>query len=376
MEFLPLIRSLIAGVAALALSASAVWAEPPGGKGGKSGGGHTSAAPGAGHAQAGHGQAGGQGQKSERPAQQGKTAPAKGGAAAANRVADPRPSAPSDAPKSGGPKSGAQKSIAVKQNPGQSQRAASQGKTQESGKDSKGNENARPAAQRAQDRIEDRDRALDRERILTARDAVPVRWSDAKGRGLVNGCPPGLAKKANGCMPPGLAKGTDWPRGDTWEHVFQRPDWWGYRDWRDGRARYYDGYLLRLDGRGVSSFIPLLGGALALGSVWPNYYEPYVLPPYYQDFYGLGPSYRYADNVLYRIDPETAAITSIAALLTGSDITIGQPLPAYYGIYNVPYAYRDRYADGPDALYRYNDGYIYRVDPETRLVQAAIELLM
>lgn len=359
-----MIRNLIAGVAALALSASAVWAEPPGGKGGKSG---------SGNAPAGHGQSGERPGNSAKPGgvqqavgQQGKAKPAKTGLAAANPGPEKQALSPGANQRASAP------STSQKQNSGQSKRGESQGKPD---KEFKRNENPRPAAaQRAQERIENRDRTS--ERILTAREAVPVRWTDAKGHGLVNGCPPGLAKKANGCMPPGLAKGNDWTQSNIWERIFYRPDWWGYRDWREGRARYYDGYLLRLNGDGVSSFIPLLGGALALGSVWPSYYEPYVLPPYYQDFYGLGPSYRYADNVLYRIDPETAAITSIAALLTGSDITVGQPLPAYYGIYNVPYAYRDRYADGPDALYRYSDGYIYRVDPETRLVQAAIELLM
>lgn len=362
MEFLHLIRNLIAGVAALALSASAAWAEPPGGKGGKNGGGNAPA----GHGQTGEkpGNSGKQTGPQRAAGQQGKAIAAKAGPDIANPGAEKRGLAPGANNRASAP------SVAQKQSQGQSKRAEGPGKP---AKELKGPENPRPAVQRAQDRIEDRDRT--RERILTARDAVPVRWSDAKGHGLVNGCPPGLAKKANGCMPPGLVKDDNEIR-DRWERAFYRPDWWGYRDWRDGRARYYDGYLLRLNGDGVSSFIPLLGGALSLGSAWPSYYEPYVLPPYYQDFYGLGPSYRYADNVLYRVDPETAAITSIAALLTGSDITVGQPLPAYYGIYNVPYAYRDRYADGPDALYRYNDGYIYRVDPETRLVQAAIELLM
>jgi hypothetical protein len=146
----------------------------------------------------------------------------------------------------------------------------------------------------------------------------------------------------------------------------------------DGRYIYDDGYLVRLgpDGR-VGSYIPLLGGALGIGQVWPTYYQPYQLPNYYEQYYGLGPyqSYRYADNVIYRVDPETAAITSIAALLTGDDFTVGQPMPLGYDIYNVPYGYRDQYVDGPDAYYRYADGYVYQVDPETQLIAAAIQLL-
>ena len=63
------------------------------------------------------------------------------------------------------------------------------------------------------------------------------------------------------------------------------------------------------------------------------------------------------------------------ALLAG-DLAVGSQLPAGYDVYNVPVAYRDRYYDTPDAWYRYNDGYIYQVDPQTRLVQAVIEALV
>jgi hypothetical protein len=199
---------------------------------------------------------------------------------------------------------------------------------------------------------------------------APFLWSAASTRGLVDGCPPGLAKKNNGCTPPGQA------RNNLWRNSFDRPDWWGYRGWNEGSYRYVDGYLVRYDNSRILSYAPLLGGALAIGSVWPQSYGPVELPGYYSDFYDYGPSYRYADDVIYRIDPETSAIQSIAALLTGNDMVIGQPLPQLYDVYNVPYGYRDRYADGPDALYRYSDGYIYQVDPTTRLIQAAIELLV
>ena len=187
--------------------------------------------------------------------------------------------------------------------------------------------------------------------------------------GLIDGCPPGLAKKNNGCQPPGQAKqNNDYYRGD----------WWGYDRYRNDRFTYRDGYLLRFgNGGNLLSYLPLLGGALSPGNVWPSYYSPVAVPSYYDDYYDLGGprSYRYADNVLYRVDPETAAITSIAALLTGDDFTVGQPMPRGYDVYNVPYSYRDRYYDTPQSNYRYSDGYIYQVDPETRLVAAAIELI-
>jgi hypothetical protein len=192
--------------------------------------------------------------------------------------------------------------------------------------------------------------------------------------GLVNGCPPGLAAKRNGCQPPGQARKN---------RYFVRDDyglnWWGLPRYDDRRYRYDSGYLLRLrpDG-GIAGYIPLLGGALTIGNVWPQYYGYSEMSPYYSRYYGLGPtgSYRFADNVVYRVDPQTSAINAVAALLTGDQFTVGQRIPAGYDVYNVPYSYRDRYVDGPDAYYRYSDGYIYQVDPETRLVAAAIELLV
>ncbi len=79
--------------------------------------------------------------------------------------------------------------------------------------------------------------------------------------------------------------------------------------------------------------------------------------------------------MLYRVDPGSAGITSIAALLSGDDIRVGEPMPQGYDVYNVPRPYRSQYVDGPDRSYRYSDGYIYQVDPKTQIVAAAIELL-
>jgi hypothetical protein len=212
-----------------------------------------------------------------------------------------------------------------------------------------------------------------------------VKRSDADGvrlqqvfatprRGLINGCPPGLAAKNNGCRPPGLARQQD----AGWRQALYSPSWWGLGSLGDGNYAYDNGYLYRLGaGDSVASYVPLLGGALGLGNAWPSYYQPVALPDYYQSYYGLGPldTYRYADNVIYRVDPSTSAISSIAALLTGDNFAVGQRLPPGYDVYNVPYPYRGQYADSPDAMYRYSDGYVYQVDPKTQLIAAAIELL-
>ncbi|TMM48779.1 hypothetical protein [Qipengyuania marisflavi] len=198
-----------------------------------------------------------------------------------------------------------------------------------------------------------------------------------RSRVYINGCPPGLAKKGNGCTPPGLAK-----RARTNMQMFRydyRPRLFGLTNYSSGRYTYNNGYLLRMNDRGsVAGYIPLLGGALAVGNQWPNSYQSYEVPNYYVDYYNLGGTnnYRYADDVIYRVDPQDSAIVSIAALLTGDDINIGQPMPRGYDVYNVPYSYRDRYYDTPEANYRYSDGYVYRIDPTTQLVAAAIDLLV
>jgi len=69
------------------------------------------------------------------------------------------------------------------------------------------------------------------------------------------GCPPGLAKKNNGCMPPGQAKklynvGQRWPGnyGNRWDYN-QIPYDWRQRYDLDPYDNYYygDGYLYRVD---------------------------------------------------------------------------------------------------------------------------------
>jgi hypothetical protein len=140
-------------------------------------------------------------------------------------------------------------------------------------------------------------------------------------------------------------------------------------DRTDRMEQWLDGYRTRAG---------LLGGALALGKTWPERIESTAAQAYYVDYFDLGSaeSYRFAENVLYRVDPEDASITGVAALLTGDDFVIGQEMPAGYDVYNVPYSYRTRYQDTPTVWYRYVDGYVYRVDPRTRRVTAAIDLLV
>jgi len=213
---------------------------------------------------------------------------------------------------------------------------------------------------------------------LTQRRPMPVqdpgslaRLSWEPDQAIGRGCPPGLAKKNNGCLPPGQARQLAQQRQQqNWYR-----NWWAY----PAAASYFydDGYLLGVNGDSVDSFIPLLGGALWKGQTWPASYEALPVPDYHVDYLGLqdGYDYRLADGAIYGVDPATQLIQNVAALVAGDAWAIGQPMPAGYDIYNVPYEYRDDYQDTPESLYRYADGYVYQVDPTTQLIQAAIQLI-
>lgn len=216
-------------------------------------------------------------------------------------------------------------------------------------------------------RVERDLRAVERPIERDVRAAVLGRTAD---RGLIVGCPPGLAAKDNGCLPPGQARKI--------ARTSARYDYLWNRGGSGDRYRYEDGYLYRSDNQGrLLGYLPALGGALSPGSVWPTQYQYQAAPSYLTNYYGLDDRYNYraADGVLYGVDPQTQAIGQIAALLTGQEWNVGQAMPAGYDVYNVPYDYRDRYSDTPERMYRYDDGQVYQVDPTTRVVQAIIQLL-
>jgi hypothetical protein len=198
-------------------------------------------------------------------------------------------------------------------------------------------------------------------------------------------CPPGLAKKHNGCLPPCQAKKL-FRVGDRLE-----PAWFSasafptryrnfYSDTADSYYRYDDwGRIYRVDSGSnqISGLIPLLGGGFAVGQPLPAGYDIYNVPYQYRTLYpDSGDTlYRYGDNAIYGVDPKSGMIESIVALLTG-DLSVGQPLPAGYDVYNLPIDYRDRYADNDDSLYRYADGNIYQVDAKTQIIEAIVEMLV
>ena len=287
-------------------------------------------------------------------------------------------------------------------------------------------------------RVRDVDRGVVRFRDVD-RDDLFVRrlgWGDA-------GCPPGLAKKAVRCMPPGqAAKLVGQPLAGVTRLAALEPLPRSLRslyfDDDDYYYRYGGGYLYRVD-RGdnlIASMIPLFGAALLGQPLQPNYINSYYQPPYFNTFYPNSPydcyrngygyvyetdcltgmvedviptydygygvgqllpssysyynvpyayrgffpdnndfAYRYAPGAIYQVDRSTALISAVAALLTGG-LTVGQPLPVGYSAYNVPYAYRTSFYDTPDTWYRYNNGYIYAVDPTTQLVRSIVQAIV
>lgn len=191
------------------------------------------------------------------------------------------------------------------------------------------------------------------------------------------GCPPGLAKKGNGCLPPGQArKLSNLDNRDL--RWFRYSDW--YRANRSDDWRYDRGYAYRVDSRSnlIQSVLPLLGGALFGGNRWPQSSLNYRVTPYQDRYYRFNDSYeyRYANGAVFAVDPETQMIQSVAGLLTGDNWAVGSAVPLGYDLYNVPYDYRNRYADSGSSLYRYDDGYIYEIDPTTQLVRGLIELVI
>ena len=143
--------------------------------------------------------------------------------------------------------------------------------------------------------------------------------------------------------------------------------------------RYGYGYVYETDCMTgmVEDVIPTFDYGYGVGQMLPASYGYYNVPYAYRSSFFDGDDYyyRYAPGAIYRVDRDTALITSVAALLTGG-LTVGQPLPVGYSAYNVPYAYRTSYYDTPDMWYRYNNGYIYSVDPTTQLVTAIVRALV
>lgn len=160
------------------------------------------------------------------------------------------------------------------------------------------------------------------------------------------------------------------------------PDYYGYNSFYPSsygygglcnRYEYGVVYQVDCDTGMVENVIPTYAGGYGVGQLLPSSYSYYNVPTQYRSLYPSGGDYGYwyAPGAIYQYDQRSSLITSVAALLSPG-FTVGQPLPTGYGVYNVPYAYRSSYYDTANDWYRYNNGYIYRVDPATQLVTAIV----
>jgi hypothetical protein len=198
----------------------------------------------------------------------------------------------------------------------------------------------------------------------------------------VGGCPPGLAKKSPACVPPGLARsefvGQALPAVYASNYI-PRDLRYLYSDTPDYYYRWGDGYVYRVNRANnlVAGLLPLIGAGYGIGQPFPYMANPYYsVPSYYQSFYPDTPYdyYRYDDGYVYRIDAGTGYIEDVIPLLDRG-YGIGQMMPVSYSYYNVPYQYRDVYYDTPDYYYRYAPGAIYQVDRESQLITSIASLL-
>ena len=146
-----------------------------------------------------------------------------------------------------------------------------------------------------------------------------------------------------------------------------------YADTDDSWYRYGDGYIYQMDpySRRVEQRYPLYSDNYYVGQQWPVAYPDYNVPYGYRSAYADSPQYqyRYANGGIYQVDPTNQMILALSALISGDQFAVGQAMPSGYDIYNVPIDYRDRYADSDDEYYRYANGYVYRVDYDTGLIE-------
>ena len=178
----------------------------------------------------------------------------------------------------------------------------------------------------------------------------------------------------------GLLPGQQFPSSYMNSYV---PAYYGlssfYPDYGNDCNRYGYGVIYEVDcfTGVVEDVIPLYAGGYGVGQMLPAGYSYYNVPTQYRDLYypTNDYSYWYAPGAIYQVDPTSQLITAVASLLAPG-LSVGQQLPAGYNYYNVPLDYRSTYYDTPTAWYRYNNGYIYQVDPTTQLVTAIVASLL
>lgn len=255
-------------------------------------------------------------------------------------------------------------------------------------------------AERQQQRIERRVQGQDRmiarqdlrdqgqdprsQRIEQRVERNSFRFANARTQALFNGCPPGLAAKNNGCLPPGQAKksliGTPLATLASFSALSALPSnvSYLYPETDDYFYRYDDGYAYRVNRSSslIDALIPLLAGGFMPGQYLPtNYMNSYIPANYgFNSFYQDSPYQcnRYVNGIVYQVDCANGMIDNVVPLYAGG-YGVGQMLPSAY--YNVPNQYRGLYSDNSDYGYHYAPGAIYQYDQGSNLITSVAALL-
>jgi hypothetical protein len=124
--------------------------------------------------------------------------------------------------------------------------------------------------------------------------------------------------------------------------------------------------------------LPLLAGALALGFVGPALAKP-------GNGHGNPHAYGVQDRVGYGVRGCPPGLAKKGCIPPGQAkklFNVGQRFRLGYGGLNpygynqIPYDLRRQYGLSPYGNYYYGNGYLYRVDPRTMLVQQVISALL
>lgn len=216
----------------------------------------------------------------------------------------------------------------------------------------------------ARDGISSRERADLQNRIISLRQGIRMaersgdsrygqddrdgRWQDRDGRwhdgddryGDARPCPPGLAKKNNGCLPPGQVGRDD-----------DRDDRYGNRDVDSRYDRNNDGWDDRDGNR---------DGRWDVDSRYDSNRDGYDDRDYNRDG-------RWDNDQGYQQTNNGGIVGQILDRVTGNGgLRVGQRVSGNLG--GVPYAYRTQYRDSDNFYYRSDSRNIYQIDARTQTV--------
>ena len=113
-----------------------------------------------------------------------------------------------------------------------------------------------------------------------------------------------------------------------------------------------------------------------VGQRLPSIYARSLMPDRLRNLYRDNDDYyyRYGDGYAYRVDRKTQLVNALLPLF-GAGLGLGQVLPMSYSNAYVPSYYSSFYPDSRDNYYRYANGYVYGVDRDSGFIEEMIPLM-